>query len=115
MAEPCSGATSSLRSGKPVPPPVSPGAVDGVARALVRGAPVTVSLRSDALVNAVTCTDANGLVKVKVVCAKLVNGRLFKVQQRRILAKIGDADVRRRLLADKPPPPGRRKPRAKHK
>lgn len=74
------------------------GAVDGGSVALVDGVAKRVCLRADSLVSAARCTEGNGLLKVKIAFGRLLNGKYYKVQHRRVLARIRNADSRRRVL-----------------
>ena len=61
---------------------------------------VHVRVRCDAIVQKVKCADANGLLKVKVSRAKMIGSRLMTVQERRVLARIPDPVVRKRVCRE---------------
>ena len=75
-------------------------ALDGYAIAEVGSRIVHVRVRCDAIVQKVKCADANGLLKVKVSRAKMIGSRLMTVQERRVLARIPDPVVRKRVCRE---------------
>ena len=75
-------------------------ALDGYAIAEIGSRIYHVRVRCDAIVQKVKCADANGLLKVKVSRAKMIGSRLMTVQERRVLARIPDPVVRKRVCRE---------------
>jgi hypothetical protein len=75
-------------------------ALDGYAIAEIGSRIVHVRVRCDSIVQKVKCADANGLLKVKISRAKMIGSRLMTVQERRVLARIPDAVVRKRVCRE---------------
>ena len=75
-------------------------ALDGYAIAEIGSRIYHVRVRCDAIVQKVKCADANGLLKVKVSRAKMIGTRLMTVQERRVLARIPDPVVRKRVCRE---------------
>ena len=75
-------------------------ALDGYAIAEIGSRIYHVRVRCDAIVQKVKCADANGLLKVKVSRAKMIGSRLMTVQERRVLARIPDPAVRKRVCRE---------------
>jgi len=75
-------------------------ALDGYAIAEIEKRIYHVRVRCDSIVQKVKCADANGLLKVKVSRAKMIGSRLMTVQERRVLARIPDPVVRKRVCRE---------------
>ena len=75
-------------------------ALDGYAIAEIGSRIVHVRVRCDSIVQKVKCADANGLLKVKISRAKMIGSRLMTVQERRVLARIPDPAVRKRVCRE---------------